>query len=120
MHYQLPLSFAYPVFRWAVWFRGGDFKAILRNTDFSDSTLYKIQPDSSYIVIKDHYKELHPLKVGDRIRLEAPSSEEILKVKKAVEAKLPQAAYCPILYHLDSSNLSNYTNDEIEAFFRLY
>lgn len=118
--YDLPLDFAYPTFTWAVWFRDQKFKAILRDTDFSDTIHFQKQTDSSYRVIKDLVKESHQLIVGDVIRLEASSSKEIIRVKKQVESKLPQTSYNSIIYHLDSLNLSKYSADEINSILRSY
>ncbi len=53
--YDLHFDFAYPAFAWGIWFRDGKFKAILRKTDFSDKTLYGLQRNGTYKVVKDHF-----------------------------------------------------------------
>ena len=115
--YDLPLDFAYPTFAWGVWFCNGTFKAIIRRTDFSDQTLYQDQRNGTYKVVKDHYLESHELCKGDIIRLENSNHDEIVKVKHLVESKLRQDKYSVILYHLDSTNLSKYTTNEIKGIY---
>lgn len=118
--YNLPLDFAYPTFTWGVWFRNNTFKAILRNTDFSDTTHFWQQSDSTYLVLKDLVQESHQLVAGDVIRLETSNFKEIIRVKKLVEKKLPQTSYNSIIYHLDSLNLSKYSTDEINSILHTY
>ncbi len=116
-HYALHLDFAYPAFAWGVWFRNGEFRAILRTTDFSDAYYYRHMSDGTYMVMADHYLESHELKRGDRIRLETSRHDEIMKVKQLAETVLKQEEYSVILYHLDSLTLSKFTGNEIEKLY---
>lgn len=116
-HYALPLDFAYPAFAWGVWFRGGEFRAILRTTDFSDTHYYRPMSDGTYMVMADHYLESHCLKRGDRIRLETSRPDEIMKVKQLAETVLKRKEYSVILYHLDSLTLSKFTDNEIDKLY---
>jgi hypothetical protein len=43
---------------------------------------------------------------------------EILRVKKAVEAKRPQLSRHIITYHLDKENINRYTPEDYEAIYR--
>ncbi|MEG2061620.1 MAG: hypothetical protein RRY33_07155 [Alistipes sp.] len=113
-NYQKPLDFAYPAFAWGVWFRENRFKAILRTTDFSNRSYYRPQSDGTYLVVKDHYIESHELLRGDKIRLERPCYDDILKVKQLAKRNLTKNTdYSVILYHLDSTSLIKFTSDEI-------
>ena len=85
--YHLPLSYAYPAFGWGVKFQGGEFRAIT--------------------------KEDAPIADGEQLRNERPTSTEILAVKALVENKLGKPTGGNIIYHLDLSQLNNYTDDEI-------
>jgi hypothetical protein len=116
--YDMHLDFAYPTFSWGVWFRDGEFRAIIRKTDFSDKTLYGLQRNGTYRVVKDHYVESQELLSGDVIRLENSNYDEIMKVKKLAESRLGKDKYSCILYHLNSENLSKYTPYEIENIYR--
>lgn len=93
--YPLPLDFAYPTFSWdLVYDQDNQFKGIAR-----DST-YRMGP-------------------GDRVRRETSKYSEVAKVKKLIEEKLANDSSSVILYHLDSENLSKYTNDEIESLYHI-
>lgn len=111
--YKLHLDYAYPTFGWGIWFRDKKFKAILRHTNYTDSTVYQRQADGSYQVMKDHYLENHSLKTGDIIRVEKSEYNEIMRVKDLVVKTLPQS-HSSILYHLDMNNLNKYSDDEIK------
>lgn len=108
------MDFAFPTFAWSVWFRDKKFQAIIRRTDFSDRALYQPQRGGTFKVVKDHYLEGHDLRVGDMIRLENSDYDEIIKVKEMLDKRLADLGHSNILYHLDSTNLSKYTHDEIE------
>jgi galactose mutarotase-like enzyme len=56
---------------------------------------------------------------GEHIRRERPTAEEILEVKKLVERKLGKPKNGNIIYHLDKTQLKNYTNDEINQILSL-
>ena len=118
-NYRLHLDFAYPAFAWGIWFRDNRFKAILRTTDYSDQTYYRRQSDGTYKVLKNHYLESHELQKGDIIRLESSRYDEVLKVKRLAEKQLKDDSYSVLLYHLDSTCISNYTTDEIETLYDL-
>lgn len=94
--YPLPLSYAFPVFGWSVKFENNKFVSIIP-TDIADSE------ESSAVPKTDNV----------HIRYERPASAEILAVKKLVEKNLGKPANGNILFHLDSRQLKNYTNDEI-------
>ena len=114
--YGIPLDFAYPSFGWGVWFRGSKYKGLLHQTDFSNPEYYS--PDGNeFTVLKDHVLEGHELQKGDRIRLESSEPASINEVKELVRRAFYKNPHDNILYHLDSSNLSKYTKDEIQGFF---
>lgn len=54
---------------------------------------------------------------GYRIRLERPSAKEILEVKDMIEKQLANKPHGNILYHLDESQLSHYSNNEINKIY---
>lgn len=91
--YAIPLDYAYPAFGWGIVFGDGKFKAIVSD------------PDSA------------TLAAGDKIRRERPTPDEIIKVKKLVEASLGLPARGNIIYHLDQNQLKHYTPDEIDQIY---
>ena len=110
--YDLPLTAAYPTYAWAILLKGGKFSAILHKSDFSDRSLYREIGGNIFEVVESHYLENHQLLVGDRIRVEHSSMDEIKKVKGYVESSFGSSMNC-IIYHLDSLNLSKYSETDI-------
>lgn len=86
--YKIPLDYAFPAFGWGVKFYNNKFVSIVPydSNDISDN---------------------------EYIRYERPTPAEILKVKQLVEENLGKPSNGNILYHLDYSQLKNYTDDEI-------
>lgn len=94
-NYPIPLAYAYPTFGWGVKFdKEENFVAIVGEN--TTDTL-----------------------AGEHIRRERPTAEEILEVKKLVERKLGKPKNGNIIYHLDKTQLKNYTNDEINQILSL-
>lgn len=92
--YGLPLDYAFPNYSWYVWFRDNTYMGLFHN-----------QPSMG-------------LEAGDRVRFEHVSFDELRKLDSIVKLKMPGAENASIiLYHLDSANLSNYTDDEIRQIF---
>lgn len=111
--YDLPLDVAYPMFSWSVVFSEDKFRK-LSNIAPGDNCLR--QKDSThYEVVRDSKK--YGLSKGERIRYEAVSSEEVLRVKALVENALPDSNRSIILYHLGSNTYQKYSDNEINAFY---
>ena len=120
--YGLHLDFAYPTFGWGVWFRENEFQAILdwkKISDYSQSRLFRQKGGSEYVVVEGFYDYVisASFKKNDRIRIEKPSFREIMYVKNMVNRQWGDTSHSCILYHLDSLNLSDYSDNEIEAVF---
>ena len=83
------LDFAYPTYEWTLWFNDGKFKGIVSAGDTA--------------AIK-----------GD-LRHEKSDFREIMETKRILKRELRDIDYpsSTIIYHLDSTNLSKYSNDEI-------
>lgn len=92
--YALPLDYALPTYEWYVWFRNGQYQGLLHQ--FNDSL---------------------KLQHGDSIRHEQVTFDEIMEVKHAVTNQQETQSTSIILYHLDSANLSKYSNDEIDQMY---
>ena len=88
LKYPIPLNYAYPAFGWGVKFDGHEFVSIVA-------------------------EDAKPTSENEHIRVERPTATEILEVKTLVEQHLGKPANGNILYHLDDSQLKNYTDNEI-------
>lgn len=94
---KCPHSFdmAFPTFGWTVNFKDGQFTGLTHGT----------APDSlSY-------------GPGETFRIETSEISEILKVKALADRVAENPPHTNIIYHLDSTNLSKYTFDEIERIY---
>lgn len=115
--YPLHLDIAYPTYSWQLLFHNNQFVGIIRQElSENDEALQNI--DGSHVkVVKDVLiGDLH-LKTGDVIRVERSDFNTIKEVKDLVDKLLQSKPHSNIIYHLDSKNLSNYTEDEIKAIY---
>lgn len=120
--YALPLDIAYPAYGWSIAFAPYDgnyhFKKIIRETDFS--TYPQLKKIGSNI-----YKVTESVKLNSdvyvyedcQIRVERPTANDILEVKSMIEKQLKYKPHNNILYHLDKSQLSYYSNYEINQIY---
>lgn len=92
-NYPFPLDFAYPTFGWGVVFKDGRFSHLVTNYDSVE------------------------LGDGETLRVERPTVKEILEVKNRVTKAFGKPCQSNIIYHLDSNQLNNYTDDEINEIF---
>lgn len=115
--HTLDLDFAYPIYSWGIWFDEDQyFKGILRKVDVSNKKLYKPIGDNFYEVLQDHQIDSRKVLTGHFIRWENSEYNEVMKVKKEIEAypALKGDRYSVILYHLDINNISKFSQNEIE------
>lgn len=92
-NYPIPLDYAYPTYGWGVVFNEGRFSHLV--TDYEGVTLGQ----------------------DETMRVERTSVDEILLVKARVEKAFGKPYQSNIIYHLDSKQLNNYTDDEINEIF---
>lgn len=126
-NYSLPLDVAYPIYGWSILFRPVEgkyiFERIMRRTDFSgypslkkiDGNVYEAIADVGFSQGPDSYLDV--AYENDRIKVERPSAKEILEIKSMVEKQLKDKPHCNILYHLDESQLSHYSDNEISKIY---
>jgi hypothetical protein len=87
------LDFAYPTYEWTLWFKDNKFMGILTQGDTArDEGI---------------------------LRHETSDFTEIMETKNSIKQDLKDIDYpsSTIIYHLDSANLSKYSNDEIEKIY---
>ena len=115
-NYPLHLDFAYPMFRWGLVYRNGQFKGLLRDTDLSSLQTKELNK-GRYKVLQDGYISGKKVMQGDIIRLENSDYETIAKVKNAIE-KMVNGNHSNILYHLSSENIEKYQEEEINEMYK--
>ena len=109
--YALPLKLALPAYSWDVEFDAK--KSFVRLNRFGphyDTSNLKSLGNGMYEITGDA-----PENAVKYIRHEEVPAKTILEVKNLVETNYGRMPI--VLYHLDSVQLSKYTNDEIKAFF---
>ena len=124
--YPLTLDVAYPAYGWSVVFSPGEdkyrFNRIMRRTDFSDypnikkiaSNLYEATSTVNFSEDENLYDNVY---TDYRIKVERPSADEILEIKKMIDRQLKDKTHSNILYHLDESQLSHYSDNEISKIY---
>ena len=120
--YQLPLCTAYPCFKWQLLFRGNQFKAILHEENLSDSTIYKHVTKDKFLIVSSRdlpsfigeNSYTIQINAGDTLFIKECPSEEILKVKNALEKKRRGINSQVILYDLNEENIKRYNPNVYE------
>lgn len=110
---QSGYAVALPAFGWGVLFRDCRYEGLLHEVQFDDDSLYEKQ-GSWREVKRAHVVDGRELLCGDKIRIERSELAEVLGCAMRLPRQYDGAR---ILFHLDSTNLSKYTYDEIEDFY---
>ncbi len=118
--FKYPVDYAYPTYSWSLLYRDDEFKCIIRNIDLDDSEIFEKIDYNKYRVIKDTNAGNIHLEEDDVIRHERSEFKEIERVKSDLSRRHNMKNSRQIIYHLDSTNLSNYTDDEIEYMLMAY
>lgn len=120
--YTLPLDVAYPTYGWSITFHPGKdkyyFYRILRQTDFKSSPVFKKIGNNMYEATEDVSLDTETrIYKGYRVRVERPSANEILGIKSLIDNQLKDKPHANIIYHLDESQLSHYSDNEINKIY---
>lgn len=111
--YPLHLDVAYPTYSWQLLFRKRQFIGLLKGLNLTDTTQFSPRGGNIFVAGRDiPYNDRLILK-GDMVRQETSEFEDISNVKRMIDSKLSNREHSNILYHLDSKNLSKYSDDEI-------
>lgn len=117
--YDLPLSIAYPTFSWTVAFRENKFISLFRQVEITDGDYYEKIDSNLYRVTQPHYLQRKWLLKNDILRVENSTYATLSEVKNVINRQLKKTTEKEIiLYHLDSANLSKYTQHEVQALYR--
>ena len=125
--YDLPLCAAYPVFGWQLLFSGQEFKAILRNGNLQDTTLFRRLQGNEYLVLQSRDNPVQSdagdqsawMSAGDHVRVWQPSAREVERVARALGEQRPELNRQVIIYHLDNKYLNQYDNQFYETIYHL-
>lgn len=116
--YPLPLDIALPIFEWAILFRDGKYKALLREVD--REAVIRISSERSTTertIDRDTVISGYSLRAGDVIRFENVTNEALDDAAKLAAGNLVHTPGRIAFFHLDSSAIGTY---HVETLDRLY
>ena len=91
--YPLPLASAYPIYRWELLFRNGEFVDII------------------------HHLDEIPIMPSDSIVVRQPEISDILTCRRAIESVRRECANEIILFDLNNYNINRYDNESFESLY---
>lgn len=116
-HHPLKLDVALPIFEWAVVFRNQKYAGISRRVNkalLQDKKIFRQRAGNSilYDLLVDH--PAAGLKVGDVVRWEEITREDLLTTSKFLSRHLKPEERNLVFYDLDADLLKHFTNDELK------
>lgn len=121
--YPLPLDVALPLFRWCILFRKERLVGILRDADPAEVNtmpFLELEKGNLYRCTADTIWHRYSLHRDDRVRVEAPSMEDLRRIAGYTAHHIRNPDLTVALYHLDSLTLSKYQTHELEALYNAY
>ena len=115
--YKLHLDVAYPTYSWQLLFHDRKFAGLTGGLNLADSTRFAQRGSNTYVALRDIPYNDRVICRGDMVRQETSAFSDIIRVGDMIERNLSPGPHSTILYHLDISNLSNYSPDEIDKIF---
>ncbi|WP_131536476.1 hypothetical protein [Pedobacter nototheniae] len=114
--YPLKMDVALPIFEWAVVFRKQQYAGIskrINKTVLHDKKLFKQKGESNlYTLLLDY--PTAGLKMGDEVRWEEITLDNLLASSKFLSRYLPSDERNLVFYHLDIDLLKHFTNEDFQ------
>jgi hypothetical protein len=118
--YPLHLDIVLPLNSWMLCFQNNQFAGILRNQDNISEIADLIKP-LWYRVKKDTILSNIFLRVGDKIKYEDVSNEQLEKVARILKAQLKLKGTTTIsFFHLDKTSLKKYSNATLDYLYNSF
>jgi hypothetical protein len=116
--YPLHVDISLPIFSWLQVYQYDQFKDLIyTDTKTIKNILKPIRP-LWYEVTQDTLLENCYLRIGDKIKMEEISKEKISTAIEIIKKNVfLESTTTVTLFHLDDSQLNNYTHEEISSFF---
>lgn len=115
--YLLHLDVAYPTYSWQLLFRNREFAGLLNDVAVADTALFTPRGPGRYIARREIPYRGRMIRPADMIRVEKSDPAEVIKVKHLFDRHLADRPHSNIIYHLDTRNLSAYSDNEIDAIY---
>ena len=121
-NYPIKCDVALPIFRWAVLFRGGKYKGILANLDFKycqmDTVNYHYCGDNRFNIKRDELVNDQYLRVGDELRFEYVSPDQLDKMIELIKEKVPIRNDARIsFFSWNKKYIDDYGTKKIKSFY---
>jgi hypothetical protein len=117
--YPLDLDVVFPLFRWAVFYRGNRFMTVINKLASETLNQQKSlkREGNKYYVQEDVQAFGISLRKGDMIRAEDVDYEELLKGSRALSKQISTQKLTFAFYYLDPNIVSYYTHEQLHQIF---
>jgi hypothetical protein len=113
--YPLPLDVALPIFNWKVFFHGGRYAGLVESLPTAALNNGAIRRSGNiYTFTRDTSLNGYSFATGDQLRDEQSEYDALAAAAQLVARQLKSPPGAVLFFHLDCSNLANYTTDELE------
>lgn len=119
INYPLHLDLALPIYDWTLCYRNNEFAGIIRTDSiFHTSFTKSIQDEVGlYQATANAQMGQSSIREGDVLRYEKSDFNTILRVTNLIDSRLSNKPKTIILYHLDSKNIKNFSDNEISQIY---
>jgi hypothetical protein len=118
--YPLHLDIALPLHSWMLCFQNNRFTGILHNQDVVKEIAEPIKP-LWYRITKDTVINDIFLRVGDKIKYENVSKEQLIEVVKLLKTRFNFTGTTTIsFFHLDKTALNKYSNETLDDLYNSF
>lgn len=118
--YPLHLDIVLPLNSWMLCFQNNQFAGILHNQDDINKIAQPIKP-LWYSVTKDTIINNIFLRVGDRIKYEDVSKEQLMEVVQLLKSRINFTGTTTIsFFHLDKTLLNKYSNETLDHLYNSF
>jgi len=118
--YPLHLDIVLPLNSWMLCFQNNQFVGMLHNQDDINLIAEPIKP-LWYRVTKDTIISNIFIRVGDKIKYEDVSEDQLRKVTALLKAKLNLSGTTTIsFFHLDKTSLKKYSNETVDSLYNSF
>ncbi|HEY1053881.1 MAG TPA: hypothetical protein VGE24_02070, partial [Emticicia sp.] len=117
--YPLALDVVFPIFKWAIFYRGNRFMTVINKLDSETLNQQKFlkKEDNRYYVQEDVQAFGISLRTGDMIRVEEPDYKELLKGSRALSKQISTQKLTFAFYYLDPKTISSYSHEQLHQIF---
>lgn len=120
--YPIKLDIGLPMFSWAAWYRGTEFKGIVsgwNENDAADKSLYRNTKQNRYLVSKDTVIGTHYLREGDMLRWDNSDETEINHTIDILIKKLNLSGSRIAFFDWETEKIKRHEN-ELETYYRRF